>query len=116
MGWLVSDHPLTHETPAAYLTRNYTGETAEARSEVLATSQVGGAVHMAARHTHKAGEHDGQSYVYAAVILLFNNAKDGFGRKSMTGCSGPCEVDCPARIMALLPPVEAVPNPIYAAE
>ena len=116
MGWLVSDHPLTHETPAAYLTRHYTSETAEARSEVLAASQVGRAVYMAVRHTHKAGEHVGQSYVYAAVILVFNNARNGFGRKSMTECSGPCEVDCPARIMALLSPVEAIPDPGYAAD
>src|SRR4051794_30955512 len=71
---------------------------------------------MAVRHTHKTGEHAGQSYVYAAVIQVFNNAKDGFGRKSMTECSGPCEVDCPARIMALLSPVEAIPNPSYAAD
>ena len=40
MGWLVSDRPLTHETPAAYFTLSYTGETAEARSEGLAASQV----------------------------------------------------------------------------
>ena len=79
MGWLVSDRPLTHETLAAYLTRHYTGETTEACSEVLAASQVGRAVYMAVRHTHKEGEHAGQSYVDAAVILVFNNAKDGFG-------------------------------------
>lgn len=116
MGWLVSDRPLTHETPAAYFTRSYTGDTDEAQSEVLAALQVGRTVYMAVRHTHKTGEHAGQSYVYAAVILVFNNAKDGFGRKSMTECSGPCEVDCPARIMALLSPVEAIPDPGYAAE
>ena len=115
MGWLVSDRPLTHETPAAYLTRKYTGETAEACSEVLAASQVGRAVYMAVRHTHKAGEHAGQSYVYAAVILVFNTARDGFGRKSMTECSGPCEVDCPASIMALLSPVTEIPDPGSAA-
>jgi len=115
MGWLVSDRPLTHETPAAYLTRHYTGETAEARSEVLAASQVGRAVYMAVRHSHKTGDYAGQSYVYAAVILVFNNAKDGFGRKSMTECSGPCELDCPARIMALLSPVSEIPNPGSAA-
>ena len=69
MGWLVSDRPLTHETPAAYLARHYTGETVEARSVVLATSQVGRAVYMAVRHTHKAGEHAGQTYVYIAVMV-----------------------------------------------
>ena len=116
MGWLVSDRPLTHETPAAYLTRHYTGETEEARSEVLAASQVGRAVYMAVRHIHKTGEHAGCGYVYAAVVLVFNNAKDGFGRKAMTECSGPCEVDCPARITALLSPVEEIPDPGSAAD
>ena len=77
MGWLVSDLPLTHETPAAYLTRHYTGKTEEARSEVLAASQVGRAVYMAVRHIHKAGGHAGRGYVYAAIILVFNNARDG---------------------------------------
>ena len=110
MGWLVSDRPLTHETPADYLTRHYTNETEEARSEVLAASQVGRAVYMAVRHTHKAGEHAGRTYTYAAVILVFNNARDGFGRKSMSEFSGPCEVDCPARIMALLSPLEEIPD------
>lgn len=115
MGWLVADRPLTHETPADYLTRLYTSETDAARSEVLAASQVGRAVYMAVRHHHKTGEHAGRTYTYAAVILVFNNARDGFGRKSMSECSGPCEVDCPARIMALLSPVEEIPDPGGAA-
>lgn len=116
MGWLVADRPLTHETPADYLTRLYTNETDAARSQVLAASQVGRAVYMAVRHTHRTGEHAGRAYTFAAVILVFNNAKDGFGRKSMSECSGPCEVDCPARIMALLSPVEEIPDPGSAAD
>lgn len=116
MGWLVADHPLTQETPADYLTRLYTNETDAARSQVLAASQVGRAVYMAVRHHHKTGEHAGRSYTFAAVILVFNNARDGFGRKSMSECSGPCEVDCPARIMALLSPVEEIPDPGSAAD
>jgi hypothetical protein len=44
MDWLVSDSPLTHETPAAYLTNKYTPETAEARSEVLAEALPTGPV------------------------------------------------------------------------
>ncbi|MDU7519867.1 MAG: hypothetical protein E7K72_00500 [Roseomonas mucosa] len=116
MGWLVADRPLTHETPADYLTRLYTNETDAARSEVLAASQVGRAVYMAVRHRHKTGEHAGCTYTFAAVVLVFNNAKDGFGRKSMSECSGPCEVDCPARIMALLSPVAEIPDPGSAAD
>ncbi|MHB0668464.1 putative cytosolic protein (plasmid) [Roseomonas mucosa] len=116
MGWLVADRPLTHETPADYLTRLYTNETDAARSEVLAASQVGRAVYMAVRHSHRTGEHAGRTYTYAAVILVFNNARDGFGRKSMSECSGPCEVDCPARIFALLSPVAEIPDPGSAAD
>ncbi|MBI0536938.1 hypothetical protein D9599_15315 [Roseomonas sp. KE2513] len=116
MGWLVADRPLAHETPADYLTRLYTNETDAARSEVLAASQLGRAVYMAVRHRHKTGEHAGRTYTFAAVILVFNNAKDGFGRKSMSECSGPCEVDCPTRIMALLSPVEEIPDPGSAAD
>lgn len=61
MGWLVSDHPLIHEIPAAYLTRHYTGETIRPTSEALAPSLVGRAVYMAVCHTREAGEHAGQS-------------------------------------------------------
>ncbi|MBI0538243.1 hypothetical protein D9599_22010 [Roseomonas sp. KE2513] len=116
MGWLVADRPLTHETPTDYLTRLYTNETDAALSEVLAASQIGRAVYMAVRHSHRTGEYAGRTYTFAAVILVFNNARDGFGRKSMSECSGPCEVDCPARIMALLSPVEEIPDPGSAAD
>ena len=116
MGWLVADRPLTHEMPADYLARLYTNETDAARSQVLAASQVGRAVYMAVRHSHRTGEHAGQAYIFAAVILVFNNAKDGFGRKSMSECSGPCDVDCPARIMALLSPVAEIPDSGSAAD
>jgi hypothetical protein len=29
---------------------------------------------------------------------------------------GPCEVDCPDRVMRLLSPIEEIPNPGYAAD
>ncbi|MHB0665437.1 DUF6927 domain-containing protein [Roseomonas mucosa] len=116
MGWLVSDRPLTHETPAAYLSREFTCANETNRTEVLAASQVKGAVYLAVRHTSLTGERAGRSYVFCAVVLVFNNARQGFGRKTMDESCGPCEVDCPARIMALLSPIEDIPNPGYAAD
>lgn len=116
MGWLVSDRPLTHETPAEYLTREYTFENAAGRTEALAAAQVGGAVYLAVRRTENQGERAGQSYVFCAVVLVFNNARDGFGRKAMDEGSGPCQVDCPAHIMRLLSPVDQIPKPGSAAD
>ncbi|QDJ12267.1 putative cytosolic protein (plasmid) [Roseomonas mucosa] len=116
MGWLVSTPPLTHETPAEYLTREYAFESPAQRTEVLAAAQVGGAVYLAVRRTENQGERAGRSYVFCAVVLVFNNAREGFGRKAMDESCGPYEVDCPARILRLLSPVEEIPNPGYAAE
>jgi hypothetical protein len=38
------------------------------------------------------------------------------GYKDMDESMGPCEVDCPDRIMRLLSPIEELPNPGYAAD
>jgi hypothetical protein len=54
--------------------------------------------------------------VLAAVVLISNTQKHGFGYKDMTETMGPCECACPDRIMRLLSPVTAIPNPSYAAE
>lgn len=116
MGWLVQDRPLTRETPAQYLRREYAFEGEAERHEVLDAAQVGRAVYMAIRRTMKAGPEAGRSCVFCAVILVFNNRRRGFGRKSMSEASGPCEVDCPARIFRLLSPVADIPNPGNAAE
>ena len=46
MGWLVSDRHLTTETPAQYLTREYSNDSTEYRTEVLAASQVLSLIHI----------------------------------------------------------------------
>ncbi len=51
MGWLFLDAPLRHETPVQYLARQFTYEDEFRKAEVLAASQVGGAVYMAIRST-----------------------------------------------------------------
>ena len=58
----------------------------------------------------------GKSFVLAAVVLISNTQKHGFGYKDMTETMGPCECACPDRIMRLLSPVADIPNPSYAAE
>lgn len=118
MGWLFQDTPLRHETPAHYLTRAFSFEDEHRKVEVLAASQVGSTVYMAVRSTEKpmATSVRGYSYVFAAVILVRNNARDGFGYKDMSEAMGPCEVDCPDRIMRLLSPISEIPRPGYAAD
>ena len=80
---------------------------------MLAAARVGNTVYMALRCPEKA---TGKSFVLAAVILISNTRKHGFGYKDMTETMGPCECACPDRIMRLLSPVEDIPNPSYAAE
>jgi hypothetical protein len=68
---------------------------------------------MAVKITEKT---TGNSYVLAAVILISNTRKSGFGYKDMDETMGPCECACPDRVMRLLSPIADIPNPSYAAE
>jgi len=110
MGWLYQHHPIGD--PVAYLTAQFTHEGAQRTSRVLAAARVGGTVYMAIRSTDRA---IGDSYVFAAVILISNTRKHGFGYKDMDEGMGPSECACPQRIMRLLSPIAAMPNPGYAA-
>lgn len=118
MGWLFQDTPLRSETPAQYLARQFTFEDEHRTVETLAASQVGGAVYMAIRSTDKpsAANAGGRSYVFAGIMLVRNNARDGFGYKEMSEAMGPNEANCPDRIMRLLSPVSEIPNPGFAVE
>jgi hypothetical protein len=113
MGWFYPNDKLRHQTPAQYITRELTGEGPTGRATVLATATVRNTIYAAIRNEDKAS---GKSYVFAAVILFRNTKRDGFGYKQMDEGMGPCEVDCPARIMRLLSPVEDLPSPGYAAD
>ena len=66
---------------------------------MLAAARVANTVYMAVKSTDKATE---ESYVFAAVILISNTKKHGFGYKDMDESVGPCQCDCPDRIMRLL--------------
>ena len=80
---------------------------------MLGAARVANTVYIALKSTDKA---TGQSYVFAAVILISNTQKDGFGYKDMDESVGPCECACPDRIMRLLSPIADIPNPGYAAD
>ncbi|MEO9191632.1 MAG: hypothetical protein ABI224_16750, partial [Acetobacteraceae bacterium] len=112
MGWLFLHHKLRHQTPAEYVTQHFTHDNGTTSATVLATATVGGTIYAAIRN---ADTSTGKSYVFAAVILFRNNEKDGFGYKELDEGMGPCEVDCPDRIMRLLSPIEEIPDPGYAA-
>ena len=112
MGWLFQSRPLRHETPVDYFRRELTFNRDGVSATVLDAAAVKGTVYAAVQQRNEA---EGTDYVFCAVILFKNSERDGFGYKDMTECMGPCEVDCPDRIMRLLSPVEQIPNSSYAA-
>jgi hypothetical protein len=111
MGWLYQNDPV--ENPIAYLTGKYNYDGERHTLQVLAAARVANTVYMAIRFTDKASA---ASYVFAAVILISNTKRHGFGYKDMDEGMGPCECDCPDRIMRLLTPITDLPNPRYAAD
>jgi hypothetical protein len=113
MGWLFHNEKLRQETPVQYITREFTHTSGTRHATVLDAAAVRGTIYAAIRNTDK---ETGKSYVFCAVILFKNSKKNGFGYKDMDEGMGPCEVDCPNRIMRLLSPVEDMPNPGYAAD
>jgi len=113
MGWLYQNDKLRHETPVQYFTREFSHENGTLHAKVLDAAAVRGTVYAAIRNTNTV---TGESYVFCAVILFRNNERDGFGYKDMDEGCGPCEVDCPQRIMKLLSPVADLPSPGYAAD
>jgi hypothetical protein len=76
-------------------------------------ARVGNTVYVAVRSTDKA---TGRTFVFAGVILISNTKKHGFGYKDMDEAMGPCECDCPDRIMRLLSPISEIPYPSYSAD
>jgi hypothetical protein len=110
MGWLYKHDPI--DDPVAYLTDQYNHDGEHRTYRVLAAARVANTVYMAVKIIQTTS---GNSYVLAAVILISNTQKHGFGYKDMDECMGPGECACPDRIMRLLSPIEEIPNPRYAA-
>ena len=111
MGWLYRHDPV--DDPLAYLTSKYNYDRDTNTLQTLAGARVGNTVYLAVKSTDKTS---GASYVFAAVILISNTKKYGFGFKDMDESMGPCECACPERVMRLLTPIADLPNPGYAAE
>ena len=110
MGWLYKNDPI--DDPVAYLTAQYNHDSEHRVYRVLAAARAASTVYMAIESADKA---TGESFVLAAVILISNTRKHGFGYKDMVETMGPCECACPDRIMRLLSPVTDLPDPGYAA-
>jgi hypothetical protein len=111
MGWLYQYDPV--ENPVAHLTAKCNYDNEHRTLQVLAAARVANTVYMAIRSTDKASA---ASYVFAAVILISNTKKHGFGYKDMDESMGPCQCDCPDRIMRLLTPISNLPNLGHAAD
>jgi hypothetical protein len=111
MGWLFQRDPV--DDPVAYLMAKYNYDCDTHTLQTLAGAHAGRAVYLAVRSTAKA---TGHSYVFAAVILISNTEKDGFGYKDQDESMGPNECACPQRIMRLLSPIADLPHAGYAAQ
>ena len=81
--------------------------------ETLDGARAGTTVYLAVRSTDN---NTGRSYVFAAVILIRNSKKDGFGYKDQDEGMGPHQYDCPQRIMRLLSPIADLPHARYSAD
>ena len=93
-----------HATPKAYLDAQFTYDRDTGRSRVLASSVVGRRTYYAAVEWISAGTEARE--VWGLVCLVRHNPRDReglvFGYKDMSESMGPCESDCPARILDLL--------------
>jgi hypothetical protein len=111
MGWLYQRDPV--ENPLGYLMAKYNYDCDTHTLQTLDGARAGNTVYLAVKSTDKT---TGRSFVFAAVILISNTKKNGFGYKDMDEAMGPCECDCPQRIMRLLSSLADLPNPSYTAD
>ena len=111
MGWLYRDEPI--DDPLAYLKAKYNYDCETHTLQTLDGARVRNTVYLAVRSTEKK---TGRSFVFAAVILISNTKKSGFGYKDQDEAMGPCQCDCPLRIIRLLSPIADLPHAGYTAE
>jgi len=106
MGWwgnYVGTAPKGQERINAVIREEgYNGENEQFVWKVLATALRGTTVYLAVERTEKA---TGERIVWAEVCLT--SMRDGYLMvKAMTETMGPCECDCPKRILDLLTPAK----------
>jgi hypothetical protein len=106
MGWLFMSSLGQYASPKAYLDAQFTFENEEGSSKILASALVNmrtwyGACHQLRHLT-------GKAEIFALVCLVKYNPRDRegmiFGYKDMSESMGPCEAECPAKILDLLGP------------
>lgn len=104
MGWLYMRSLAGYATPKAYLDAQFTYDRDTGSSRVLASSLVGRRTYYAAVEWVPAAS--GEREVWGLVCLVRYNPRDReglvFGYKDMSESMGPCESECPARILDLL--------------
>jgi hypothetical protein len=111
MGWLYRDEPI--DDPLTYLKAKYNYDCETHTLQTLDGARVGNTVYLAVRST---GKQTRRSFVFAAVIMISNTKKWGFGYKDQDECMGPNQCDCPQRIMRLLSPLAELPHTGFAAD
>jgi hypothetical protein len=79
MGWLYQRDPI--DDPLAYLKAKYNYDCETHTLQTLDGARVRNTIYLAVRSTDKK---TGCSFVFAAVILISNTRKHGFGYKDMT--------------------------------
>lgn len=79
MGWMFQRDPV--DDPVAHLTRKFTYEDDKYIQQPLDGARAGNTVYLAIRSTDKI---TGRPFVFAAVILISNTKKDGFGYRTRT--------------------------------
>ncbi len=108
MGWLYMRSLEGHATPKAYLDAQFTYARDTGRSRVLASSLVGRRTYYAAVEWIPAAS--GEREVWGLICLVRYNPRDReglvFGYKDMSESMGPCESECPRRILDLLTATE----------
>jgi hypothetical protein len=106
MGWLFMSSLAQYPTPKAYLEAQYTFQNEEGTSEILASALVNMRTWYAA--CRQANHVTGKTEIFARVCLVKYNPRDRegmiFGYKDMSETMGPCEAECPAKILDLLDP------------
>ncbi len=101
MGW-TTFHRNKSETIAETLKRHIFGGNLELLDCAVVKRNV---AYCAARYTK-----DGKSYVCAIIVLLTYAPREhhNFGYKDMSEFMGPCESECPKRILDQLTPLEEI--------
>lgn len=106
MGWMFESKPEDVKV-ADHLAAKLNFESGGVKMECLDVAVVNMlTAYAAVRRTDDEG-----SYVFGVVFLLkYSNDYYNFGYKDMDECMGPCESECPERILNLLTPLEESPG------